>query len=374
MTQIPKKIFLSISVLFISSILLFMSCNNEGISESEYQIEYTRTEQLKNTYENEIIVLASLFIKKTSLLKTSIVNFKSNTTLTNLATTKENWLEVLKTWKQLELYNLSAVENSFIHFEINRWETNTENVNIFINGNEVINEAFIASKGSSSKGISALEYLLFSSDNNQNVLNSFTIDTNYNRRLDYILALSENLHLKANELLNLWENDKISFISSIENGISGSQNQLTNAMINLIEEVIISKLGNPLGDKSGGIIKTDALEAARSKSSLLIIQEHLTALKRCYTGAFIDNDIQWGFDNYLTLISREDLDISILNAFNNCQIKIDKISNPLSEELLQNTQNITDLQDSFRDLLILIKVDLSNAIGATVTLNDNDGD
>lgn len=374
MTQIPKKIFLSISVLFISSILLFMSCNNEGISESEYQIEYTRTEQLKNTYENEIIVLASLFIKKTSLLKTSIVNFKSNTTLTNLTTTKENWLEVLKTWKQLELYNLSAVENSFIHFEINRWETNTENVNIFINGNEVINEAFIASKGSSSKGISALEYLLFSSDNNQNVLNSFTIDTNYNRRLDYILALSENLHLKSNELLNLWESDKISFISSIENGISGSQNQLTNAMINLIEEVIISKLGNPLGDKSGGIIKTDALEAARSKSSLLIIQEHLTALKRCYTGAFIDNDIQWGFDNYLTLISREDLDISILNAFNNCQIKIDKISNPLSEELLQNTQNITDLQDSFRDLLILIKVDLSNAIGATVTLNDNDGD
>lgn len=374
MKQIPKKIFLFISVLFISSLLLFMSCNNEGISESEYQIEYTRTAQLKNTYENEIIVLAATFIQKTSLLKTSIVNFKNNTTLTNLSTTKENWLEVLKTWKQLELYNLSAVENSFIHFEINRWETNTDNVNNFINGNEVIDEGFIASKGSSSKGISALEYLLFSSDENQNVLNSFTIDANYDRRLDYILALSENLYLKSNELFSLWENDKVSFISSIENGISGSQNQLTNAMINLIEEVIISKLGNPLGDNSGGVLKIDALEAARSKSSLLIIKEHLTALKRCYTGAFIDNDIQWGFDNYLKLISREDLDINILDAFNECQIKIDNITNALSVELLENTKSITDLQESFRDLLILVKVDLSNAIGATVTLNDNDGD
>lgn len=374
MNQTPKKIFLAIPVLFISSLLLFMSCNNEGISESEYQIEYTRTAQLKNTYENEIIVLATTFIQKTSLLKTSIVNFKNNTSISNLTIAKENWLEVLKTWKQLELYNLSAVENSFIHFEINRWETNTDNINKFIDGNEVINEAFIAPKGSSSKGISALEYLLFSSDDNQNVLNSFTIDTNYDRRLDYILALSENLYLKSNELFSLWENDKVSFISSIENGISGSQNQLTNAMINLIEEVIISKLGNPLGDNSGGVLKIDALEAARSKSSLLIIKEHLTALKRCYTGAFIDNDIQWGFDNYLKLISREDLDINILDAFNECQIKIDNITNALSVELLENTKSITDLQESFRDLLILVKVDLSNAIGATVTLNDNDGD
>lgn len=373
-SQIRKKLFFILPLSILASLLIFISCNTDGITESEYQIQYTRTAQLENVYENEILVLSNEFIQQTSLLETSIQEFKTTPTLVNLTKTQASWLATLKVWKQLELYNLGAVENSFIHFEINRWPTNSETINEHINGTETINEAFIASKGSSAKGISALEYLLFSSEENQEILNSFTTELNFERRLDYLLSLSNNLKTKANVLLSLWENDKSDFISSVENGISGSQNQLTNAMITLIEEVIISKLGNPLGNNTGGIINLDDLEASRSKTSLVIIQEHLSALKKCYNGDFLENEINWGYDNYLGLIERDDLDLSIIEAFNNCQTKIDAIHNPLTLELINNPENAENLQDAFRDLLVLIKVDMSNAIGTTVTINDNDGD
>ena len=62
------------------------------------------------------------------------------------------------------------------------------------------------------------------------------------------------------------------------------------------------------------------------------------------------------------------------NAFSNCQNKIDAISNSLFSELDVNPERVIDLQNSFTDLLILIKVDMANAIGTTVTINDNDGD
>lgn len=374
MFKINKKTLIILPSFVISILLFLVSCDSDGITESDYQIQYTRTAQLDNIYENEILVLSNQFIQKTTLLQTSVQEFKTTTSLENLTKTQADWIAALKVWKQLELYNLGAVENSFIHFEINRWATNTETIDEYILGNETINDTFIASKGSSSKGISALEYLLFSSEENQEVLSSFTTDLNFERRLDYLEALAINLKTKADALLSIWKNDKDNFISSIENGISGSQNQLTNAMITLIEEVIISKLGNPLGDNTGGLINIEALEATRSKSSLIIIQEHLTALKRCYNGSFLENEINWGYDNYLYLIEREDLDVTIIAAFETCQTKIDAIKNPLIEEIISNPENVTNLRDAFRDLLVLIKVDMSNAIGTTVTINDNDGD
>lgn len=353
---------------------VFISCKDAVISEDEYQIQHFREAQLKNIFTNEIVTLSDNFITKTTDLVTSVESFQHTKSIEKLREAQEKWLAMLKVWKRLELYNLGAVEDSFIHFEINRWETNINNINSYVNGSETINEAFIASKGSSSKGISAIEYLLFSSEANTRILQTFTTDANYQRRLQYLVALAENLQTKATELKALWVADEQNFISSLESGISGSQNQLTNAMIVLIEEIVISKLGNPLGNSNGGTVNPAILEAHRSATSLTIIQEHLNALKRCYLGSFRDDVIRWGYDDYLRLIGNEDLNNKVLEAFENCQEKINVISNPLKTEIVENTQKVTELRQSFNDLLVLIKVDLANTIGTTVTISDNDGD
>ena len=368
-----KKILTSISVVIIT-IVLFMNCDDSGITEGEYQIKYLREQQLTNIFNNEIIVLSTLFSSETEKLSSEIENFKTNTTLDNLTKTRNSWVNVLKIWKRLELYNLGAVENSFIHFEINRWPTNTTLINKYIDGVAIMNEAFVTTKGSSSKGISAIEYLLYSDVNQQKVRTSFITSPNNARRLDYLLALSKNLESKAVQLKNMWNIDKSNFISSIENGTSGSQNQLTNALISIIEEIIIKKLGNPLGNTSGGKVNIEKLEAYRSETSLGILQEHLTVLKRCFLGSFKEKSIKWGYDNYLTLIGNETITPKVLEAFEIIQQNINSINGSLKNELLSNPDKIVKLRQKFTDLLVLIKVDLANTIGATVTISDNDGD
>jgi predicted lipoprotein len=351
-----------------------MNCDGNSLSKIDSEIGYLREVQLDNVYTNEIIPLTNNFISKTAALNSLIKSFHQSASIEKLSAIQFQWKEVITVWKRLELYNLGTVEDSFIHFEINRWPTNIDFMNTYINGREILNETFIASKGSSSKGISAIEYLLFSSQNNQNVLSEFTKNTNFERRLGYLLALSNNLKSKSEEISTIWTNDKVRFLSAVENGINGGQSQLINAMITLIEEIIISKLGKPLGEYEDGRIDFEELEAYRSQTSLLIIQEHLTALKRCYTGSFLQNGIKCGFDNYLKLIDREDFDDRIIGAFKNCQNKIDAITTTLQQELVDNPENITNLQNAFRALLVLIRVDMATAIGATVTLNDTDGD
>jgi predicted lipoprotein len=373
---LTKKTFILTSCCLLVVFLTFISCENEGVyaSDDEANIQYLRQEQLRSAYVNEIIPLNLAFITSTEKLKNAITSFKAETTLENLTKAQLQWLETLKIWKHLELYNLGDIEDSFIHFEINRWPTNIENINGFINNTETINENFISTIGSSSKGISAIEYLLFSNTNNNIVLNSFNADKNSQKRLDYLEALSLNLNTKATQLHNLWINYETNFLQSLENGISGSQSQLTNAIITLIEEIVISKLGNPLGDKTGGIIDVNALESYRSNSSLIIIEEHLKAIIKCYHGNYNEKTLNWGYNNYLELIGQTSLNNEIIAAFELCKSKIEAISNPLSIELVNNRQNVADLQNAFTNLLILIKVDMANAIGTTVTINDNDGD
>lgn len=156
--------------------------------------------------------------------------------------------------------------------------------------------------------------------------------------------------------------------------MDGSQNQVINQMVSIIEEILIGKLGKPLGDSNGGNVAINKLEAGRSGASLEIINQHLLSLKRCYNGDFAQTPFRIGFDDFLILIGSEDFSIKISKQFLVCQEKIDAIQHPLKEELLSNPETVVDLKNSFRDLLVLIKVDMANILGSTITFNDNDGD
>lgn len=368
-----KKLFFPLLLILIFPLITFISCEEGNITAEEYQIQYYREVQLENIYNNEIAPLNSNFIIEINSLKSVINDFNTLSTTENLEILKSHWITVLNVWKRMELYNIGPIADSFIHSQINRWPSNETIITGFINGTEVINEAFIESKGASAKGVSAIEYLLFENDE-LTTLNSFTTDVNSERRKAYLFALAENLQEKAQLLETYWIEYKASFVSQLENGTDGSQNQIINAMVSQIEEIIISKLGNPLGDNSGGIINPEELEAEKSETSLDIIKQNTIALQRCYSGDFANTPFRVGFENYIIELGYETLNTDIHNRLEACLIAIGNLDNLLKNELAINPGNVTALQNTFTDLLVVIKVDMANAIGSTITFNDNDGD
>ncbi|WP_291871447.1 imelysin family protein [Maribacter sp.] len=357
-----KNIFYIFFACFIC-ITIFIACEQEGNSEFTSEVQLYKNAQLSNIYDNEIYPLTIEFTTETNVLVSLAKTYKGQPTAANLETLQLQWKSIQLIWKQLELYDLGDIANSFITFEINRWPTNPENIEEIIASDDVINADYIATKGSSSKGISGLEYLIFSNKN-----------TAKTRRLDYIVAVSKNLELKANQLASIWADYAPSFTTALNNGIDGSQNQVINAMVTLIEEIIISKLGNALGDTNGGTIEVNRLEAYRSSFSKEIIATHLSALKKCYSGEFAQTPFRVGFDDFLTLIGSEAFSEKINTQFKDCENKLNAIPSSLKEEIENNPENVIALKDAMRELLILIKVDMANILGSTITFNDNDGD
>jgi len=358
----------------IITITFLISCENDDLSIEEQQ-QSLRESQLRNIYDNGVTPLLDNFIENTIALNEAAVNFSQNKTEAQLENIRRQWLETLLVWKNLELFDVGDIQDSFIHFQINRWPSNTVFIDNFIAGDEVINEAFINSNGSSSKGISAIEYLLYSGETSQETLTSFISTDNAERRTNYLIALTENLVIKSQELKERWEVYAPTFYSTLEIGLNGSQNQLINAMITLSEQIVILKLGNALGDQNGGNIDITELENYRSQVSLESIEQNVRTLYNTYTGVYRnDDDDSIGFDNFLSLLNANVIDEAIRTSFEENLTFINNIQGSLINALETNPQQVIELQSSLNELEVLIKVDMANALGVIVTVNSNDGD
>jgi predicted lipoprotein len=361
-----KKLYLFTFITLIALVSILISCNNDGtISQDEFQISYYRTIQLENTYDNEITPIHQDFSLSTAELAIKGQVFGNSITSQNLTNLKEQWKTIAADWKKCELYDIGLVRNSFIHYTINTWPTNPTFIENNITTVTTIDEVYIASVGFSSKGISAIEYLLFDSDE-ATTLADFQ---NSQARVDYLNSCISELHTNSNTVISLWAAYKDEFIAATENGISGSQNQLINNMVALLEEIIMSKLNNAINQND-----SEEFEAYRSDYSLNLIASNIEVLHRCFTGDFDETPYRIGFKKYLVDLGFLDLAADIDDKFNAVTFKINSMNSSLNSGLATTPENITELVTLIEDVLFVVKIDMSQAIGSTITFNDNDGD
>lgn len=364
---------LRIYTLIVFTLFLFLSilsCEKGGISENQARIDYNRRAQLRNTFNNGIKPLHEEFIVQTEGLSEKAMVFKQNPSLENFRSLQNDWKTTVNIWKRCEAYDIGDINDNFIHTRINTWPTNSENIETNIEGSEPINTLFINSIGASSKGLTAMEYLLFKSDVNstfQELLLS-------QRRIDYIVALSEDLKNLAVEINSLWTNYGPTLMVAVQSDLEGGQNQIINAMVTLIEEIIISKLGKPLGDNNGGSINIEEFEAFRSDLSLEMIKNNIQELRKIFDGSYSVDNRKIGFDDYLVNLDNTVLSNKIKNSFEEIEDHTASFNQGLNITLELDIEKVEMLQGLCNDLLVLIKVDMASFIGSTITFNDNDGD
>jgi predicted lipoprotein len=355
-----KKIFAF--GLFTILIVFLTNCESGTISESEYLTSFNRSEQLVKLYDNRIIPLHDELYQEAIVLEEKTNLFISTKNEIHLNSLREQWKKTTEVWKQCELFDIAAISSSFIHFRIHRWPTDTDKILQLIDGTEIINTISIEGKGSSVKGFAAMEYLLFSNE---------TIDfVNSERKTQYLLSLSTNLKNNISELKELWLSSENDFKTATENGISGSQNLLMNAIINSIEETVLVRIGKAINDNN-----SEVLEAHYSEYSLVLIQNTLSSIKQCFTAEYNTNHRKTGFVFYLKELNNEQLATNIVDQIEICETQLATFPNSFKSDIENNNSTeIKKLLESFNDLLYLIKIDMANSIGSTITFSDNDGD
>lgn len=328
-----------------------------------------RGQQIVNTYDNGILPLFTAFEAASNELNNAVTNFNTNLDATSLQRLKQKWIEVSLLWEKTEVYKLSDYNDSFLYYRIHRWPVDTSRIEEKITTASQIDQIYIESQGSSLIGLSAMEYLLFENDENT-TLAKFQ-DT---KRQEYLAAISLNIYTNASASKTIWINNENTFKNSLESEISGSQNQLANALISQVDEIIKARLESAMGDGSSIPASKELLEAHRSEISLDLIKSVFEEIEKCYTGNY-SATTGVGFDDCVLKMNKEDLNNNILNAIAEINNQLNAMSgSTLSYYIENDLQTVENLKLALRELLILLKADMTSVLSITVTISDNDGD
>lgn len=347
------------------------ACNDDDQTQD---FASQRMNQLAVVFNEGVLPTHSNLVSSVALLSSISQLFAEAPTVEALNALREQWRRTINNWKQAELYDFGDISESFLHFRIHRWPVSPEAVEDAILAATIIDENYVDGLGSSAIGLAAIEYLLFVQDE-ATTINTFIQNP---QRLDYLRALTAHLNSTVDNLNERWMAYGPAFIDATELSVFGGQNELVNGLVAYLEESIRFRLGEPLGEANGGVPNADLTETPYASVSLKTLQAGFDEWQTIFTGNFASNT-GYGFDDYLILLGNEELGPRIIAAIEAVNAELAALliiypSGNLQMALENDQQLVTELQGSMQQLLVLINVDMASFTGATITVNDTDGD
>ena len=332
--------------------------------------DFERGAMLESLTTNVILPAHERLLATSESFEQAAHSFAENPSPETLDAVQTAWSEAGTAWAGIELYALGPLDIMVLHNQINKPAINTGFIEDYLASGEV-NAETLTKQGSTVKGLTAAEYILFDPEGDGVVLSGFEDG----ERLEYLLALSETLHVSAQDLYMYWspegENYAATFAAAAEAGGStkSSINMLVNEMIVVLEEVARLKLATPLGLTEGGEADSEKAEAYRSETSLERIRANVESVENAFMGA--DG---LGLDDYLVFLDAEAQANLVKENMTAVLESLNKVEVSLETALSEQPEILTEIYDAVKALLVVTSVDAANQLGITVTFSDADGD
>ena len=356
-------------VLLVITLSIF-SCKNDDNSSDSSNLNFDVEQQIINVFDNGIIAQVDILALDAQSFSDSVTDFQENNTLTNFQNLQNHWKSLILNWKPLETLTVGSVFLTSKIDVIDYWPIDTEQINSSIEQTESeVDLTTVQKLGGTSKGLAAIEYVLFGKDFEQ----YSTGDYAENYRL-FLLGLSKDLVNEIEDYKNIWLANEDEFKSSLSNSVTGTPNEIVNSVVFKIDELSTLKISLPLGIEAGGVVNPSLTEANYSEFSLAIIEKEIKQIENVFTGLYTENALENGLYQQLEFYGREDLIEELTTNFDTIDAIISNINISLEEQLLTDTSVLFELKDALTKLEILVKNDVASALSIIVTFSDNDGD
>ena len=362
--------FTVLSVLIISS--MFTSCRKEDPDADGP--EFDRTSLLTDLTLNVIVPNYVQLEERTAALLVAAQTFIATPQQNTLEELRSEWNASMDQWAQCEAFRFGYAFDTGLNSQIAEWPTNGPIIEQEILASYPLDEAYIASTGTTRKGLFAVEYLIYSTTaNDQQIIENFTSDPTMDRRANYLLAVCSHINTRCVEAANYWNVNASTFISNTQNDISGSLNLAVNAWIEHIEFVRRAKVQIPAGIETGQPAAPEACENFISKRSLKSIRYNI----QNWQSIFSSNNGIGLAENLNSLSARyqdQPLEDVINSTLSNIIDQCDALDIPLEEAVIDRPDDVAQLYLELKRLTVLTKVDMSSQLGVIITFSDNDGD
>ncbi len=361
-------------IFFIAFVIVAHSCIN-NTEEPMFTDSFDRSEMLE-FWANDIIIPGYTdYVSKLAELDEAATDFYGDPSDLSLSTLRETWLDAYKVWQAVSLFEIGKAEEIGLRNFTNIYPANidliTENINSGASNLDLPSN-FV------SQGFPALDYMLYGSGSNDAVIAYLLQEEVKN----YTQALITRLRDLSSSVLEDWMTGyKDEFISN--NGSSGtaSTDKMVNDFLFHYERFLrAAKVGIPAGVFSGNT-EAELVEGRYSQIySKELFESGFTAVQAFFNGQSYDGQKQGSsLKQYLDKIHLDnstDLDYSesIIAQWDSAERALEDINNNFGAQVIEDNSKMLALYDELQKAVVLLKVDMLQALNIQVDFVDADGD
>ncbi|MGA9637347.1 imelysin family protein [Flavobacterium sp.] len=365
-------------ILFLFSLIaLIVACssNDEG-GESD---NYDRTTLLTNWANNIIIPSYTNYQSKVQKLITDANTFTTTPSEVNLQTVRTSWLEAYKAYQYVQQYGFGKAEEIYFKEKTNTYPTDVAGIKANITAGtynfELISQF-------SKQGFPALDYVLNGlATTDVEILAFYTgaTATNYKQYIsDLVTALKTNNDI----VLNDWNGSyKASYIANNGKSVTSSVSITINAYIKTYEkDTRAGKIGIPSGLFSTGTLYPEKVEGYYKKdASKVLCETAVHAAQDFFNGKNFNNTTEGpSLKSYLDFLNvvRDNKNLStIINTqFETSYTKLALLNANFSSQITTDNTKMLTAYDELQRNVVLLKLDMMQALKITVDYVDSDGD
>lgn len=368
-----------ILVALVSLTLFNLSCGSSSDDVPGPDIDNFDRSSMLEHWQSKIILPAVQAVSiSLSDLKGAVEAFDESPDVTALETMRAEWVSAYRAWQQLSMFEIGAAEGiSFRNF-MNVYPADAAEIEENISGADY---NLTLPSTNDEQGFPALDYLingLGASDAEiVAVYTDVNTGTTYRTYLkDVIVRMTE---LSA-AVLTYWETEGESFIQNTGTSASSSVNKLVNDYLFYFEKSLrAGKVGIPAGVFSGSPISGNVEAFYKKDLSKTLLSDALDAVQDFFNGvAFEGGQTGPSLKSYLdflnTIKGGENLSGLINAQFDAARSAMLALDNDFTRQIETDNVAMLAAYDELQKLVVLLKVDMLQALNVQVDFVDADGD
>lgn len=366
-------------ILLITIVTTVLACtSNDDDMTPETSDSFDRKAMLINWADNIIIPSYSSFLTTTEDLFTKGQAFTEEPNQASLNTLRESYRASYISFQNVAVFEIGQAEAIRYRERINTYPVNTEEVTSLIAAGDY---NFELPSTNDAQGFPALDYLLYGLGTDEETIAFFTNSDTSNVYGQYLTDLTSTINSLTQEVFENWTSGfRNTFVDNDGSSASASVDKLTNDFLFYYEKSLrAGKVGIPAGVFSNDPLpgNVEALYAQNLSRELAV--EALNACIRFFNGRGFENaQTGLGYADYLdalnTIKNEEDLSTLINNQFTEARTKLNELDTNFVNQIQTNNGMMLTSYDELQRNVILLKVDMLQALSINIDYVDADGD
>ncbi len=358
-------------------VALLSACGGE--KTQEVTDDFDRGIMLTNWADNIIVPSYEGYQTAVKELKTAGNDFTTAPDADKLTALRSKWLEAYKAWQYVSMFEIGKAESLNLRDYTNIYPTNASEIEANISSGEYNLE--LPSKRDE-QGLPALDFMINGlGDNDADIVAKYTDQQQGQAYKTYLTDLIARLETLIDAVVQDWKgNYRDAFVADNGSSATSVTNKLINDYVLYYEKFLrAGKIGIPGGVFSGTPIPT-AVEAyyhGEISKELLLIS--LDAVQHFFNGQHFNKTTKGesmaSYLDYLNTIKNgEDLSGLINAQFEVARTKAGQLKTNLSTQVNENNNQMLETYDELQKNVVLLKVDMLQALNVKVDYVDADGD